>query len=30
MLTPGFLGTRADVFVDIAMVLFAGAPILMT
>ena len=30
MLTTGFLGTRADVFVDIAMVFFAGAPFLMT
>ena len=29
MLTTGFLGTRADAFVDIAMVFFAVAPFLM-
>ena len=30
MLTTGFLGTRADAFVDVAMVFFAVAPFLMT
>ena len=29
MPTTGFLGTRADVFVDIALVLFIAAPFLM-
>ena len=29
MLAPGFLGTRADVLVDIAMVFFVVAPFLM-
>ena len=29
MPTTGFLGTRADVFVDVAMVFFAAAPFLM-
>ncbi len=30
MLTTGFLGTRADALVDVAMVFFAVAPFLMT
>ena len=30
MLTRGFLGTRADAFVDVAMVFFAVAPFIMT
>ena len=30
MLTTGFLGTRADAFVDVAMVFFVVAPFLMT
>ena len=29
MPATGFLGTRADVFVDVAMVFFAAAPFLM-
>ena len=30
MLTTGFLGTRADAFVDVAMLFFVVAPFLMT
>lgn len=30
MSTPGFLGTRADVFMDLAMVFFVAAPFLMS
>ena len=30
MLETGFLGTRADAFVDVAIVFFAAAPFLMT